>query len=1208
MSMMQPYKPPRVSIEAETLPELHHILNFMNNHSEKVYTEGYFLKLTDLLHDGKAGHDRNWVECFASLRGTVLSLWDAVALDTVGADKVAPTYLNLTDASIKMIDKLPTRSPGVPPLTNVLSISTAGRNRYLLHFNSHHSLAQWTASIRLSMFEQSKLQEIYTGALIAAKGRELNAIKQITERTRFKYEEWVRVRFGAGTPWRKCWCVITQPDEKAAKKAKAAAKKANKTAYEQHPIFKGDIKFYNDKKTKKQQPIATITDAFAAYAIYPQSKQLIDVSTLVKVEGRVKIHGDEVTESEGFVFIMPDMHPAISGFETMLRFLFPTFDTFALYGRPGMLIPDKTDPRSMMFAMPKEGSNDCGYLDVVDVVNLIVTEGSNIKLESEWRAKISAITHAKIKTLLEGNNRPRTSLPAGAKLGSVVFHNGSFNSTSSLPVAQADLPPQHVPLRTPPLTGHMRSVSDTGYLNHPGNGQRQPSFDRGVDNQHLFPNPPLTGSSTASSEEDGLFQGPIDPAARRLQQQTTQPDPEPVPMTPVTTHPPSSRPPQPLPQSAAPRRSLNTEENLFEGVVPSRNGSSPNLPPPPVRPQYSGPQQSQITQQSAMGYENTIEPPPGFALQNSRVLLRGPPPSNDEKTAYDDQDYANHPPPGRPMSQNYTSAPTEPYPHRQSVYLANERSNSRQSDYYEQAGTPPIPAKIPLRVDTGAKPAQLNTKIERKPVASAVSQNTPDSLGELATHLIDERALDKIGPKRSPSQKSDVYFPPDEDTLDRRAMERIQRVLAGENSDSEYDEEPEEEEDEPDYASIDTDEPPPVKRNAEQPRAGRMKVVGQEIEPEVVVGDAHYRPSSSGKPLDEPVNLPKVDFGSTINHGRSLSTEMKVPETLPSTHYISSDNRRISSHGSLLDPANQRAPSRASAVNDNQRRESFGRPSPDSQSSDSDQSRRRSVAWQPGMAQIGGKSPDLKSSAEQYVSEKAAAAQNQSRSRYVHSRKPSGQLLNHTAPSTRTPSTEHLPTRPSSRGGNAAFLPNGLVSTPDLSAHLSAREQEYVARKTGSTLLQMDASKGKPPPHKAGLIGAIHSREQEKQQMKDAWQRGKLAPGGLTVQQEIARRQQQQVQRDQAAKGKTPSPRLMNQQPDQQSYFPQQSLLAQQQQQQQMQMQMQQQQQQQAQLQQQQMMYGQQPMGNYGYGNQVQGNQQMYQGNPGYQGNYYSRT
>ena len=94
---------------------------------------------------------------------------------------------------ILQIETLPTRNPDVQPLQNVLSISTAGKNRYLLHFNSLHSLTQWTAGIRLAMFEHSSLQELYTGSLIAGKGKHLNNIRTIMERSRFRTEEWCRV-------------------------------------------------------------------------------------------------------------------------------------------------------------------------------------------------------------------------------------------------------------------------------------------------------------------------------------------------------------------------------------------------------------------------------------------------------------------------------------------------------------------------------------------------------------------------------------------------------------------------------------------------------------------------------------------------------------------------------------------------------------------------------------------------------------------------------------------------------------------------------------------------------------------------------------------------------------------------------------------------------------------------------------------------------
>ena len=68
----------------------------------------------DYCTDGRPNADRSWAECFAQLVGTVLSLWDAAALDAAGQDgEVAPSFINLADASIKMVRAL----TGQPHLT-----------------------------------------------------------------------------------------------------------------------------------------------------------------------------------------------------------------------------------------------------------------------------------------------------------------------------------------------------------------------------------------------------------------------------------------------------------------------------------------------------------------------------------------------------------------------------------------------------------------------------------------------------------------------------------------------------------------------------------------------------------------------------------------------------------------------------------------------------------------------------------------------------------------------------------------------------------------------------------------------------------------------------------------------------------------------------------------------------------------------------------
>lgn len=126
-------------------------------------------------------------------------------------------------------------------------------------------------------------------------------------------------------------------------------------------------------------------------------------------------------------------------------------------------------------------------------------------------------------------------------------------------------------------------------------------------------------------------------------------------------------------------------------------------------------------------------------------------------------------------------------------------------------------------------------------------------------------------------------------------------------------------------------------------------------------------------------------------------------------------------------------------------------------------------------------------------------------------------------------SSELLPTL---QRHSSAFIPNGLVSSAaDLSAHLSAREQEYVAKQTGSTLLHLDNGKGKnQPPHQTGLLGAIETREKEKKLMKGSWSGN---GNSATVQQAIAQRQQlkqQQLQQQQLQQQQLQQQQLQQQQ------------------------------------------------------------------------------
>ncbi|KAG6106624.1 hypothetical protein E4U13_007373 [Claviceps humidiphila] len=348
------------------------------------------------------------------------------------------------------------------------------------------------------------------------------------ERTKFKSEQWVRVRFGAGVPWRRCWCVISPPDEKEFQKMQKEYKKKSPYDRSHGPVLKGDIKFYDTrkdgKKQKKAQPIATITDAFSAYAIYPQAKSLVDASTLLKIEGHVTVHADPPSSNEGFIFIMPEVHPAVSGFEMLLRFLFPAWDTFALYGRPGKLVASILDPRSLMFAMPKH--KKYGYLELLDITNLILEESSSNWAEREWRKRLKEATGTRMNALEDGTrSHSRSASRSSNRL--------SFGSGSRPKVGFAD----ESAMREP---HHMRNTSDPNLgsrLEHSGPGgspQRLQLPLRG--------GPPgrMPSAEQGSSDDDATTSPP--PPMHSLEAMRSLQTPEPVQRPPAFSHGSQARP------------------------------------------------------------------------------------------------------------------------------------------------------------------------------------------------------------------------------------------------------------------------------------------------------------------------------------------------------------------------------------------------------------------------------------------------------------------------------------------------------------------------------------------------------------------------------------------------------------------------------------------------------------------------------------------
>ena len=470
------------------------------------------------------------------------------------------------------------------------------------------------------MYENSTLHEAYTGSLIAGKGKLLNNIKVIMDRTRIQNEDWTRVRFGAGTPWRRCWCVISPPSEKEMQKQQKQLKK--KSAYERTPILKGNIKFYDTRKTKKAQPIATINDAYSAYAIYPQSKPLIDQSTLVKIEGSITIHSTPETTTDGFVFVMPEGHPAVSGFEMMLRYLFPVYDVFALYGRPNRLIADTLDTRSLMFALPQE--RRYGYLEILDVAGLIHETGSQSWTDRDWRQKMKDLTSQRM-TRMASNGRPRSRASSyrgyrnsiASRAGTLRYEDGaSIKSTPSLRNESAPPPPQHLdranseppvdqpftPLR--PSAQHQRSFSEASPQSTPPR-QRSQKY---IQEQNYTP-------SRLSHEQSRPSFEATPPRVDSSEQMVPVPPPHGVPIGMVARNPQMQR------YANESGRSSSESERRFAGVNGGLNETDPQELRQEMRP---APPPSLVAAPPAFSHEPGAKPQkrPGLNAEQRRANSR----------------------------------------------------------------------------------------------------------------------------------------------------------------------------------------------------------------------------------------------------------------------------------------------------------------------------------------------------------------------------------------------------------------------------------------------------------------------------------------------------------------------------------------------------------------------------------------------------------
>jgi len=398
-----PQQPPNIG---SAPADMQSTLRLYDSFNQKMYFEGYLQKMNDLTADGKPVHDRQWTNWYVELCGPVLSFWDAKnveknaetgEMEVKTDDTILPTYINVTDS---IVDVVGTFQYDTPPRENVFVLSSAGSNRFFLQADNGPVMNRWVCAIRLACFEMSKLHEIYTRNILSRP-----VWVDVLEKQSGKVEGWMQARFGGATEWQRYWVVVTDKrDEKRLFGKKSIASR-------------GQLMFYEAKKSKI--PVITIVNVLCAYAVYPENPKLIDMGTILKVEGSMyssTTNDHQSGSANAFTLLM-----AASSKE-MIQWLTGIYDAFKLYGRPERLLADASNINSLNFAEPVFGHQSRLFLEVGEIEHI------NVQNETLLDSKIAFA--GVLRSKLEHQNRMPLPPPHVA------------SRTNSMPLLSNVSPPQ----------------------------------------------------------------------------------------------------------------------------------------------------------------------------------------------------------------------------------------------------------------------------------------------------------------------------------------------------------------------------------------------------------------------------------------------------------------------------------------------------------------------------------------------------------------------------------------------------------------------------------------------------------------------------------------------------------------------------------------------------------------------------------------------
>lgn len=156
-----------------------------------------------------------------------------------------------------------------------------------------------------------------------------------TSLVRGRREGWVRIRVAGQTDWKHLWMSVSSgqaPDGPAGPSPPTHGKRRisffGRDDHQSQQQSKSSLVafFLSPKPKDRKKPFLTLQAITQAFAVYPERPELINKSTLMKIEG--KLGRDDAAMNmknrEGWVLVMPELEPGVPQANETIRWLIGT--------------------------------------------------------------------------------------------------------------------------------------------------------------------------------------------------------------------------------------------------------------------------------------------------------------------------------------------------------------------------------------------------------------------------------------------------------------------------------------------------------------------------------------------------------------------------------------------------------------------------------------------------------------------------------------------------------------------------------------------------------------------------------------------------------------------------------------------------------------------------------------------------------------------